>query len=334
MKIYESRLKKKPDVTVVTPVCNVEKYLDECLNSLEHQTLKNIEFVCINDGSTDNSLQILLNHYNRDPRYCIIDKPNSGYGSTMNLGFSKAKGEYIGIVESDDFAEPNMFKKLYSYAHRHRCDLVKCSYFEHSDQGDVPQNPFRDFPKKRVFNPGELIWVTTVAPIIWCALYKKSMITENHVRFNETPGASFQDTSFVFQCWVSAKRAALIDDCLLHYRVDNSGSSVKSAKKIFAVCDEYALSEKFLNEKPERMTTFGKIMQVNKLGTYKWNYERIDDASKQAFAKKMSEEFTSAKEAGMLDKSMFGEWEWSLLNELIDKPKTFAEHHPDQIYHS
>ena len=116
-------------VSVLTPVYNVERYLPECLDSLRAQTLRNIEFICINDGSTDGSLEILKRYAELDDRFVIIDKPNSGYGASMNRGLDAARGEYIGIVESDDVASPDMFKKLYRFASCHRCDLVKSNYF-------------------------------------------------------------------------------------------------------------------------------------------------------------------------------------------------------------
>lgn len=116
-------------VSVLVPIYNVEKYLSQCLDSLCAQTLKNIEFICINDGSTDNSGNILEKYAKNDSRFKIITKPNSGYGDSMNVGLEAATGEYIGIVESDDFAEPNMFEKLYKAAKNNNLDIVKSNCF-------------------------------------------------------------------------------------------------------------------------------------------------------------------------------------------------------------
>ena len=104
---------KNPKVSILVPICNVERYLRECLNSLVNQTLREIEIICINDGSTDSSLSIIREYERRDERIVVIDKPNSGYGDSMNKGIELARGEYIGIVESDDFASLNMFETLY-----------------------------------------------------------------------------------------------------------------------------------------------------------------------------------------------------------------------------
>ena len=100
---------RRPKVSVLVPVYNVEKYVGMCLDSLLCQTLKDMEIICIDDGSTDNSSAILAEYAKRDSRIIIITKENTGYGASMNLGLSRAKGEYIGIVESDDYALPEMF---------------------------------------------------------------------------------------------------------------------------------------------------------------------------------------------------------------------------------
>lgn len=92
----------KVKVSIVVPIYNVEKYLRQCLDSIVNQTLKNIEIICVNDGSTDNSLKIIQEFADKDSRIKIINKENTGYGNSMNIGFDAAIGEYIGIVESDD----------------------------------------------------------------------------------------------------------------------------------------------------------------------------------------------------------------------------------------
>ena len=119
-----------PKISILVPICNVEKYLDECLVSLTNQTMKDIEIICLDDGSTDNSLSIIKRYAKNDTRIVIISKENSGYGDTMNLGIKKARGKYIGIVESDDFAEQDMFQKLYNIAQENDYpDVVKSNFY-------------------------------------------------------------------------------------------------------------------------------------------------------------------------------------------------------------
>lgn len=103
-------------VSILVPCYNSEKYIDKCINSILHQTLDDVEIICINDGSTDNTLKVLQNFEKNNPKIRVVDKKNSGYGASLNLGFSISKGEYIGIVESDDFIENNMYELLYDNA--------------------------------------------------------------------------------------------------------------------------------------------------------------------------------------------------------------------------
>ena len=116
-------------VSIVVPVYNVEKYLEQCLESIVNQTLKDIEIICVDDGSTDKSGEILDKYAADDARVKVIHKKNSGYGNSMNIGFDAAQGEYIGIIESDDYAELNMFESLYDCAVENRLDVLKSEYF-------------------------------------------------------------------------------------------------------------------------------------------------------------------------------------------------------------
>lgn len=317
-----------PKVSVLVPVYNVEKYLPKCLDSLKSQTLSQIEFICINDGSTDGSLGILRSYAADDSRFRIIDKPNSGYGASMNCGLDAARGEYIGIVESDDFASPEMFKRLYAFASWHKCDIVKSNYFEY-DGEDHFQEPFVGQKYRKVFNPKDEQQIIRVLPIIWAAIYRRQMLSDSGIRFNETPGASFQDTSFVFRSWVAASRAALLKDAYLHYRINRNESSVKSSSKVFEVCGEYAVSEAFLAEKSERLAEFGALLNAMKFDTYRWNFNRIDDASRVAFSKKWAQEFEAAREQGLLVESEFSPENWALTQELLKSPEAFVANHPE-----
>ena len=115
-------------VSIVVPIYNVENYLDECLNSIANQTLKEIEIICVDDGSKDDSLNIAKKWQRKDKRFIVITKENSGYGNTMNVGIDAAHGEYLGIVESDDYVDKHMFEVLYSAAVNNDLDVVKSDY--------------------------------------------------------------------------------------------------------------------------------------------------------------------------------------------------------------
>lgn len=316
-----------PAVSVIVPMYNVEKYLRQCLDSLADQTLRSIEFICVDDGSTDATLAIAESYAERDSRFRIISKPNGGYGETMNVGLDHALGEYVGILESDDFADKHMYKNLYSLAKRRHLDLVKANYYEHSEKGDVLQEPFTEFQYRHVYDPRESQGLLTALPIIWSALYRRDMLVDNHIRFNETPGASYQDTSFVQQVWMCARRVMIVRRGYIHYRVDNANSSVKSDSKVFSVCDEYAFTKAFMERNPELFEHFGKIINLLKLGTYRWNYNRITEDYHHEFAKRISKEYRDARENGSLDSSYFTPQDWLDLELLMDDPDEFVVKH-------
>ena len=114
-----------PKVSLLVPICNVERYLRECLDSAVAQTLRDIEIICINDGSTDSSPDIIREYMERDSRVKMIDKANSGYGDSMNRGLEMARGEYVGILESDDFMFEDSLQKLVAKADAEHADVVK-----------------------------------------------------------------------------------------------------------------------------------------------------------------------------------------------------------------
>ena len=154
----------QPKVSVIIPIFNVERYLSQCLDSVVNQTLKEIEIICVNDGSTDKSLDIIKEYASKDSRIVIIDKKNSGYGHSMNCGMDIAKGEYIGIIESDDYAELQMFEKLYNLANKKNLDVVKSGFFYY-------------WTKPEIKNEAAIIASKSMSNRIFCPLtdFKSSM---------------------------------------------------------------------------------------------------------------------------------------------------------------
>ena len=263
------------DVSVLVPVYNVKPYLRQCLDSLKAQTLGSIEFVCIDDGSTDGSGEILDAYAAGDARFRVIHKANSGYGASMNVGLRAAQGKYIGIVESDDFADEGMFEALWKVAEQLQADIVRSNYWQTTRYGSRFQEELAGFPYDEPFCPmsynPQLILRN---PNIWSAIYRKSFLEENGIWFHETPGASFQDLSFSFETLVSVQRFVAIKDAYLHYRMDNMASSVHSKTKVFCVHAEYDEMERFLQK--QNRPTYQHIWAAKLfLQHILWNESRI-----------------------------------------------------------
>ena len=204
-------------VSIIIPTYNVEMYLVECMESVVNQTLKDIEIICINDGSTDGSLEILKSYAQKDDRIVLVDKENGGYGIGMNIGLDKATGEYIGIVEPDDFIPLNMYSDFYRFKRDSETEDMELVY-NHLSPNKEDYNI--------VFNPSETPKAIRYIMNTWSGIYKRSFIEEFHIRHNETPGASFQDNGFWFQTFAYAKRGMIIDKPYYMNRRDNPNSSV------------------------------------------------------------------------------------------------------------
>lgn len=290
-------------VSVLVPIYNVEDFLAECLDSLVGQTLKEIEIVCINDGSTDSSLKIIKKYAKDDKRIVIIDKKNSGYGDSMNKGLEKTTGEYVGIVESDDFIDLDAFEKMYKMAKKYDLDVVKTNFYEYmtKKKRDVAKsNMFLPDEENIVLNTREHRHVFYEQPSIWSAIYKREFLIENDIKFLPSPGASYQDAGFNFKVWAAAKRVMMINRAFLHYRQDNPNSSVKSDGKVYAVKDEYDEVERWLKERG-LYKEYGPTLVGMRFSSYIWNMRRLTRKTAKEFAKTIKKDMARLKEEGMLD---------------------------------
>lgn len=313
-----------PDISILMPVCNVEKYLAKCLDSALGQSFANIEIICINDGSTDSSLSILQEYAGRDDRISIIDKANAGYGAAMNDGLKVARGKYIGILESDDRVCDNAWRTLFDLAEENALDVVRGNYFI-SKYGTIsyfkanqPTNPYCPDtlpmpPIGEVFTAEEYPRCFWTNPSIWTALFRRDFLTENNIWFNETPGASYQDTSFAFKAWVAAGRTMLADIPVIYYTADNEASSCSSKAKVFAVCDEMDECERFLQETGKSGGFFQEALSALRYKTYAWNERRVSEDLRQGFCDRMWNEMCQDFRNGYCTPRLFHEGDLGII---------------------
>ncbi len=337
-----------PKVSVLVPIFNVEKYLKECLDSIVNQTLPELEVICINDGSTDNSGDIIDTYAAKDPRIVVIHKENSGYGDSMNKGLELATGEYVGIVESDDFAEPNMFEELYNLAKKYTADVAKSnfySYYTHLDKKSPMWNKDANVvynkasgvvirahntknhiipagSAKQLIDPRVDQRIFHQSPAIWAGIYNREFLNKNGIGFLPSGGASYQDTGFNFKVWACARRAVFTDEAYLHYRRDNDASSVHNPGKVFCVADEYSEIEKFLKKK-NLYPQLASVMQKTKFSAYMWNYRRLTTGLDADFLKHFTKEVKKSLKDKSLNTSYFNKRELRDLNEITQNPDLF-----------
>lgn len=229
-----------PKISILIPIYNVERYLRKCLDSVVRQTLKNIEIILLNDGSTDNCPMICDEYANKYTNISVIHKSNSGYGASLNIGIKKASGNYIGIVEPDDEIDLNMYHVLYSYSKiESDLDVIKSlSYYKMYDNNKRHYTNSRgntDDVYYKAINVNEYPKILyDHESHIWTGIYRRDFILKNNIWFNETPGASYQDFSFQILTTLFAKKIYFIDTPLYFYNIneDNTQQSAKKAKKL------------------------------------------------------------------------------------------------------
>ncbi|WP_392552403.1 glycosyltransferase [Orbus wheelerorum] len=277
-------------ISVLVPIYNVEKYLEQCISSIIKQTLKEIEIICINDGSTDSSLAILQKFALLDDRIKIISKTNTGYGNSMNIGLDHAQGKYISIVESDDFIAEDMLESLYTLAVEKQLDVARCHYyFFRTEDKNIEKIDLSFVPQNKVVKPQEHWSIFFQAPSIWANLYRHDFLSKNNIKFLETPGASYQDTSFSFKVYACCERLYITDKAYLFYRIDNINSSINSKNKVFCVNDEYEEILSFA-KKSNWYEGIKKLIPAIKYNAYIWNYNRLQTSNKKMFLKRWIKE--------------------------------------------
>ena len=272
-----------PLISVIVPVYNTEKYLAQCVDSLLCQSFADMEILLVNDGSTDGCPALCDAYARADQRVKVIHQRNGGYGRACNNGIKAARGEFFCIAESDDYVEPDMLSRLYETAKAHDLDVARCHYYRYNSQENTNERiDLSHVPHNITCTPRDVLSIFIQAPAIWSMLYRKSFILENGISFMETPGASFQDSSFTFKVLAAADRFMLIDDTLIHYRIDNENSSSASKDKIYFVCNEFKEIERFIEERHLGEKLMPIIPKI-KFPTYMWNYQRLTKKNRWSF---------------------------------------------------
>lgn len=214
----------KIKISVIIPVYNVEKYLYQCLDSILNQTLKEIEVICVDDGSTDRSYSILKEYQQKDQRIIILTQKNLRAGVARNNGMKIAQGEYLLFLDSDDFFELDMLEKIYQQAKKNSADVVIFGGRKYDENLktyiEAPNYFKREYiGNKEVFNrfdnSNSLLSITTPAP--WTKAFKKEFIDHEHLQFQDLVNSN--DVYFTFMAICLAERITWIDCYFVNYRI-------------------------------------------------------------------------------------------------------------------
>lgn len=314
-------------VSILVPIYNVEKYLVRCLESLCNQTFSNIEILCINDGSTDSSKTIVESFMRKDLRIKLINKENTGYGHSMNIGLDHATGTYISIVESDDFIDLDMIEKMYKVAEEHSLDIVKGACFFYTNERIAEENRyvniFDELPVNDIFCPLNREKLFLKTQTIWSALYNRNFLFENTIRFNETPGASYQDISFAFQVYACAKRMMLLPEAFYHYRINNINSSVKAIDKVFCACDELEKIDSFIAQHGKEEKKLRIIASRLGYRVMMETYINLAEAFQYALFLRMIQYLEKYKKSGLICGDIWDEEAVETVEKILVNPHKF-----------
>ena len=249
-------------ISVIIPVYNSSTYLRKCLDSVVNQTLKDIEIIVINDGSTDDSKNIIEEYSCKYKNIIFIDQENKGIGKTRNIGIKKATGEYITFVDSDDYIKENMLEEYYKYAKKHNFDLVIGSYIKKINNKEIifENNKFKT---GNVKTTPQILYLIEYGP--WAKLYKREMLINNNIYFDEK--RKYEDMPFVSKALLKSKLIGQITEPYYYYIIHNNSETTTMDKRVFDILDilkeikDYYKREYYLRDELDYVI-------INKVTTY------------------------------------------------------------------
>lgn len=257
-------------ISVVVPVYNTEAYLDRCINSLIKQTVKNIEIILIDDGSTDKSGEICDHYAGINKNVKVIHQENRGQASARNEGLKIAKGDYIGFVDSDDWVSYDMYENMLETMKEENCDVVECDYIRSSEFINIESNCKK--AEKRIFDTENILKEHLLGKcfesVIWNKLFKKNIV--NHL-FIE--GRYLEDIFWLYPVLANCKKGAHLYKELYVYfqRGDSLSGETYSIKKLESI--ECAVERaEFINEKFPELLPFA---EANKIGLGLYHYQQL-----------------------------------------------------------
>ncbi len=232
-------------LSVVVPVYKVEQYLERSIGSLSRQSLREMEIIAVNDGSPDNCGKILARLAEKDPRIVVLNKENGGLSDARNHGMKIARGEYLAFLDSDDFADPDLYGRLYDKAKEKNADMVACPvrYLWQSGKEKIVSSGVWDSD-----NENELrLLFTRFYPAVWNKIYRRSVLEESGVVFKK--GATFEDVEFSHRLFPYLKSVAAIDGAAVNYVQREGSITAKPDERLFDYLTNFESITAFFREK-------------------------------------------------------------------------------------
>nr|QIM10666.1 hypothetical protein PlAlph_5580 [uncultured Alphaproteobacteria bacterium] len=267
-----------PKISVIVPVYNVESYLREALDSLVGQSLKDIEIICVNDGSTDNSLQILHEYAAKDDRLKIIDKPNAGVSAARNDGMAAATGEYITFADGDDWLKSTAYEEIYKQLGDNRPDMVIFGYYE-SVEGDVSEAAWNNILRKDWGNSGIPldVQILRLGNTVWNHFYRLDFIRKHGLEF-PVGVAIAEDGLFNIQCFLKKPVIQTLSGAYYFYRRFREGSTLTSGISLDKVLEQkrYCDKSSFYQQLDDNVRV---MVDLKIAGSLVFRYKLLDQGS-------------------------------------------------------
>jgi len=263
-------------VSVIIPVYNVERYLRECLDSVVNQTLREIQIICVNNGSEDGSLAILREYAGRDPRMMVLDQTNEGQSIARNLAIAHAAGEYIVFVDSDDTIDRDLCRRAYELAKKRNSDIVLYDFSTFTNVRDIPMKAETSTSLSAV-RSSERATLLRQMGVVWTKCVRTDFIRSNDIRFPER--RIYEDIFVHWQFVILFHDLEILPEKLYHYRIQPSATTYRTDWKItdrifiFDMIHDFLISRNLYKE-------YQDVFLQSQLEAFYWIYDTIDTLHK------------------------------------------------------
>lgn len=290
-------------VSIVVPIYKVENYLRECVDSILNQTLKDIEIILIDDGSPDACPQIVDEYAKQDKRVIAVHQANSGYSAAVNKGIQLAQGEYIGIIESDDWIEPDMYEKLYHDAKKYSTDVTKGMFTSYNStlpagvRDEVFRNPSGvdlSLAPDGAFRITEWPQLMAFHASIWSSIYRADFVKK--IKIPDTAGASYQDFPFMIDVMLRAERISVVRKPFVHWRNDpEQGNSTSARGEKLLLMAKNSKTGIDLVKASGRLDELKETLYIHVVWTNMGFFQKINSKYRQTYYEMLREIFLPIK---------------------------------------
>lgn len=289
-----------PLISVIMPTYKVEEYLPQCIESVMEQNLRDIEIIPVDDGSPDSCGAIIDKYARQDKRIHPIHQKNGGYGKAVNSGLANASGQYIAIVETDDYIEPDMLSTLYNAAEKHHANIVKAGFRKIYSNGEtcVVAPPFSFYEPEIEVEPRYSTDLMVSESSIWSTLYKREFLKKHNIHMLESAGASYQDVIFKFMVYSMADTIICVKKPVYNYRVLTANSSSKSAKNWEVQFKNYEVIKQWLI-KHNKFSTFKDAFYLHAYFDFIFHMNRLAPEYRKQFIKQAKLLYEEGKSSGI-----------------------------------